>query len=234
MNINNAVLDIYTQKKRAKLLLLILAALIIGASFFYTNIIVNKFAKEEQKNVRLWAAAVHRKARLVKYTEFFFSKLQEQERKKVELLAEVYKQILNDNSVSDLTFYLDIIYNNNTIPVILTDEKGKILSTKNLDPGQDTLKYMTQKLKDEFSLYKPIEVPYTATRKNYLYYKDSKFFQELKEVLNDYISSFMEEVALNSSSVPVIITDSTKQHVIQFGNLDDIRMSDPAYVQKKL
>ncbi len=234
MNINNAVLDIYTQKKRAKLLLLILAALIVGASFFYTNIIVNKFAKEEQKNVRLWAAAVHRKARLVKYTEFFFSKLQEQERKKVELLAEVYKQILNDNSVSDLTFYLDIIYNNETIPVILTDEKGKILSTKNLDAGQDTLTYLTGKLKDDFMLYDPIEVPYTATRKNYLYYKDSKFFQELKEVLNDYISSFMEEVALNSSSVPVIITDSTKQHVIQFGNLDDIRMSDPAYVQSKL
>jgi len=57
---------------------------------------------------------------------------------------------------------------------------------------------------------------------------------ELKEVLNDYISSFMEEVALNSSSVPVIITDSTQKNVIQFGNLNDIRMSDPLYVQEKL
>ena len=53
-------------------------------------------------------------------------------------------------------------------------------------------------------------------------------------MLNDYISSFMEEVALNSSSVPVIITDSTQQNVIQFGNLNDIRMSDPLYVQEKL
>ncbi len=227
-------MDLYTQKKRAKLLLFILASLIIGASIFYTNVIVNKFAKEEQRNVRLWAAAVHRKARLVKYTEFFFSKLQEQERKKVELMARVYKQILNDDAVSDLTFYIDIIKENETIPVILTDENGKILSAKNLDAGLDTVTYLTGKLKDEFSLYDPIEVPYTATRKNYLYYKDSKFFQELKEVLNDYISSFMEEVALNSSSVPVIITDSTKKNVIQFGNLNDIRMSDPAYVQQKL
>ncbi|RLD35151.1 MAG: hypothetical protein DRI72_01105 [Bacteroidetes bacterium] len=234
LNLNYSALDLYTQKKRVKLLLFILAAIIIGASVFYTNIIVNKFAREEQKNVRLWAAAVHRKARLVKYTEFFFSKLQEQERNKVELLARVYEQVLKDDPVCDLTFYIDIIKENNTIPVILTDENGRILSTKNLDASLDTLTFLTGKIKDDFSLYDPIEVPYTPTRKNYLYYKDSKFFMELKEVLNDYISSFMEEVALNSSSVPVIITDSTKTNVVQFGNLNDIRMSDPAYVKEKL
>jgi len=227
-------LDLYTQKKRGKLLLFILAAIIIGVSIFYTNVIVNKFAKQEQKNVRLWASAVHRKARLVKYTEGFFSKLQEQERERVELLAEVYNQLLKDDTVSDLTFYLDIISNNNTIPVILTNEKGEILNTKNLEANDDTLSYLTGKLQDDFSLYDPIEVPYTKTRRNYLYYKDSKFFQELKEVLNNYISSFMEEVALNSSSVPVIITDSTRRNVIQFGNLNDIRMSDPVYVRQKL
>jgi signal transduction histidine kinase len=232
--INYVALDIYTQKKRAKILLFVLAAIIIGISIFYTNVLVNKFAKEEQKNVRLWAAAVHRKARLVKYTESFFSKLQEQERKRVELLAEVYNQILKDDTVSDLTFYLEIIAENTTIPVILTDNKGKILSTKNLEENQDTLTLLSGKLKEDFSLYDPIDVQYTRTRRNFLYYKDSKFFMELKEVLNDYISSFMEEVALNSSSVPVIITDSTQKNVIQFGNLNDIRMSDPVYVQEKL
>jgi len=149
-------LDLYTQKKRGKLLLFILAAIIIGVSIFYTNVIVNKFAKQEQKNVRLWASAVHRKARLVKYTEGFFSKLQEQERERVELLAEVYNQLLKDDTVSDLTFYLDIISNNNTIPVILTNEKGEILNTKNLEANDDTLSYLTRKLQDDFSLYDPI------------------------------------------------------------------------------
>ena len=52
--------------------------------------------------------------------------------------------------------------------------------------------------------------------------------------MNDYITSFMSEVALNSSSVPVIITDSTQQNVLQFGNLNDIRMSNPNYVKNKL
>lgn len=234
-------MDIYTQKKRSKILLFILALIIIVSSILYTNRLVNQFAAQERKNVQLWAAAVHRKASLVKYTEQFFSQLQGEERKRVELLAEVYKHLLSDQEGSDLTFYLDIIRNNNTIPVILTNDTGKILSQRNLEFPYDTAKMLKGNLLDEFSKYEPIEVPYSPStgpfspaKKNYLYYQDSRFFKELKEVLNDYISSFMSEVALNSSSVPVIITDSTKHNVIQFGNLSDIRMSDPAYVNMKL
>lgn len=227
-------MDIYTQKKRSKILLFILALVIIGSSIFYTNLLVNQFAKQERKNVQLWAAAVHRKASLVKYTEFFFSQLQEEERKRVELLAEVYKQLLSDKDDTDLTFYLDIISNNNTIPVIYTNDMGKIISAVNLDFSTDSIGVLSGTLLDDFSNYPPIEVPYAPTKKNYLYYQDSRFFKELKEVLNDYITSFMSEVALNSSSVPVIITDSTRKNVIQFGNLNDIRMSDPTYVTMKL
>ncbi len=227
-------MDLYTQKKRSKVLLFILALIIIGASIFYTNLLVNKFAKEERKNVRLWAAAVNRKANLVKYTESFFNQLKEEERAKVELLAKVYNEILSDRNEQDLTFYLEIISNNNTIPVIQTDGEGNILTIKNLDfQGESPLK-LDGSLLDEFSVYPPIEVVFSPGQKNYLYYQDSRFFKELKTVLNDYITSFMSEVALNSSSVPVIITDSTKKNVIQFGNLNDIRMSDANYVQQKL
>jgi signal transduction histidine kinase len=226
--------DLYTQKKRSKILLFILAIIIIGASIFYTNQLVNRFAKEERKNVRLWAAAVHRKAALVKYTEFFFNQLKEEERKRVELLAKVYNEILNDKKELNLTFYLEIISNNKTIPVIQTDEEGNILTKVNIEYPYDSLTKLQGSALNDFSFYEPIEVPFSPGQKNYIYYQDSKFFKELKQVLNDYITSFMEEVALNSSSVPVIITDSTRQNVIQFGNLSDIRMSDPAFVQRKL
>jgi len=227
-------LNIYTQKKRSKILLFIVAMIIIGASIYYTNYLVRQFAKQERNNVRLWAAAVQRKARLVKYTESFFRQLQQEERKRVELLAEVYKQILSNNSSQDLTFYLDIIANNKSIPVILTDENGKILNYVNLVLPSDTITYLKGDLLNDFSAYDPIDVPYAPNRKNYLYYQDSKFFTELKEVLNDYISAFISEVALNSSSVPVIITDSTRQNIIQFGNLNDVRMSNPDFVKMKL
>lgn len=229
-------MNLYTQKKRWKAVLVVLALMIIGGSVFYTQLLVTKFASEERKNVRLWAAAVHRKAELVRYTESFFGQLQNQERKRVELLADVYKIMLSDKPLNDEypTLLLEIIEQNKTIPIILTDARGKILDTRNLSPGQDTIKMLVGTLKEEFSAYKPIPVTLSAYEKQYLYYRDSHFFTELKKVLNDYISSFMSEVALNSSSVPVIITDSARKKVIQFGNLNDIRMTDPAYVQEKL
>ena len=116
----------------------------------------------------MWAAAVHRKARLVKYTEFFFSQLQDEERKRVELLAEVYKQLLSDTEDTDLTFYLDIIHNNKTIPIIYTNDTGKIISNVNIDYTLDSLMVLTGDLLEEFSKYEPIEVPYAPTKRNYL------------------------------------------------------------------
>jgi|TARA_Y100000031_G_C8237181_1_gene393856 signal transduction histidine kinase len=210
----------------------ILGIVIIGASLFYTNLIVRKFAAEERKNVRLWADAVQRKARLVRYTEFFFGQLQEQERKRVELLANVYKQLLDEDQ-SEFTFYLEIISDNNTIPIVLTDNKGWVIDSRNLDIEQDTMLRLSGKRKEEFTVYDPITVQ-LPSRKNYLYYKDSRFFSELRDVLNNYVASFMSEVALNSSSVPVIITDSTHNKVLMFGNLNDIKMADPYYVEDKL
>jgi len=226
--------DIYTKKKAWKIFLFIIGMILIAVSIFYTNRLVGKFASAERKNVRLWADAVHRKAELMQYTEKFFGQLQEQEQKKAELLAKVYNRLLSDNNSQDLTFYLNIIHDNKTIPVILTDAHGKILSSKNLKKGQDTFTFLTGKLKDEFSVYKPIEVEFVKGERNYLYYKNSNLFTQLKKVLNDYITIFMEEVALNSSSVPVIITDSTQSNILLYGNLNDVKMGDSLFAREKL
>ncbi len=226
-------MDIYTRKRRWKLGLSVLGLVIIGVSLFYTNLIVRKFAAEERKNVQLWADAVQRKARLVRYTESFFGQLQEQERKRVELLANVYKQLLDDNQL-EYSFYLEVISNNNTIPIILTDISGSIIDSRNLDFEVDTVEYLTGKIKEEFTNYEPITVQYLPNRKHYLYYKDSRFFTELRDVLSNYVASFMTEVALNSSSVPVIITDSSRTKVLMFGNINDVNMTDSAYVEAKL
>ncbi len=227
-------MDIYSQKKRWKLLLAVLAIIIIAASFFYTNLLVSKFAKQEMKNVQLFADAVHRKARLVRFTETLFRQLQQQENVKVEFLAKVHKYLLSDEVSGDLTFYLEIISNNKNIPIIHVDENGQIIEAVNTDALVGSNLFEDKNLLDDFSLYEPIEVKLDSHTKQYLYYKDSKIFSELKEVLNDYIDTFMSEVALNASNVPVIITDSSQSKVLQFGNLNDIKMSDPKYVQNKL
>lgn len=221
-------MDIYIQKRKWKWLLLAFAFLIIGASLWYTNILVEKIAKDERKKVETWAGAVQKKASLVRYTEEFFEKLKVEERKRVELWAEATKRLIEADNTEDLTFYSEIISGNTNIPVVLTDDEGKITAAKNVDFNSDSIKILDGKLKKEYTEYDPIVVTY-GTKKSYLYYKESKLFTGLRNVLDDLIKSFISEVVINSASVPVIITDSSKLKIIAFGNVDSLKISDKDY-----
>ena len=217
------------------MILFAVAIAIVAVSMWYSNILVRKVAIDEQKNVKIWADAIYRKTALVKYIEDFFHQIQQQDRKQVVLLAEAYKQLIKtENPDVDLTFYVDIIRSNNTIPLILTDEDGRIINAKNVDFDMDTVIFLSGNLLEDFSVYPPIEAKYFLHRKNYLYYKDSRLFNELRIVLDDLVRSFFSEVVINAASVPVIITDSTKKNVIDFGNLSPDRIMDPSYVEKTI
>jgi hypothetical protein len=233
-------LDIYIQKRKWKWLLIVFAFIIIGASLWYTSLLVDKIAKDERKKIETWADAVQKKASLVKYTEEFFEKIKIEERKRVELWAEATKRLIEADNTEDITFYSEIISGNTNIPVILTDEKGIITTTKNLEFTTDSIanidsiktlkgKPFAGKLKKEYSEYNPIVVIF-GSKQGYLYYKESKLFTGLRDVLNDLIKSFISEVVINSASVPVIITDSTKSNLIAFGNMDSAKLKDKAYI----
>jgi len=219
-------LNIYSKKQRWKLLLAGAAILIIVASLWYTNILVKKIATEERKKVKLWAEAIQNKASLVNYTGGLFQKISAEERNKIELWAEANKRIATSDNRNDLTFYLNILERNTTIPVIIIDENGNITNSRNFDfkEGIDT----TQFLKNQLLLMKksdndPIDLVYHIsgyTLRQKLYYKDSKIFSELRNVLDDLIQSFISEIVINSASVPVIYTDSSQTNIIEYGNLE--------------
>lgn len=228
-------LNIYAKKRQWKLFLFALAVAIVAGSMYYTSIIVRKVAEQEQMNVKIWADAIYRKTELVKYIEQFFQQIREEDRKRVTLLAEAYKQLIrSDDPNIDLTFYVDIIRSNNTIPVILTDEDGRIINTKNVEFDKDTVTFLSGKLLDEYSVYPPIPARYFQNKKNYLYYKDSKLYSELHDVLNSLVRDFFSEVVINAASVPVIITDSTKKKVIDFGNIEPDKIMDPVFVEQTI
>ncbi len=211
------------------------AIAIVAASMWYTNIIVKKVAMDEKRNIRIWADAIHRKTALVKYIEKFFQQIREQDRTRVELLAEAYKQLIKtDNPDADLTFYVDIIRSNNTIPVVLTDQDGRIINAKNVNFNKDSVVFLRGELLKEFSVYPPIEARYYQNRKNFLFYKDSRLMTDLRNVLDDLIRSFFSEIVINAASVPVIITDSTKKKVIDFGNIEPDKIMDPEFVERTI
>lgn len=226
-------MSIYSQKQTWKLWLFSAAIIIVSLSLWYTNTLVSKMADDERKKVKLWADAIQKKVNLVKYTNELFDKIKIEERKKVELWAEATRQLSQD--LSDYGFVLKVVSDNTTVPVILVDSHGNPITSRNLDPTKENDKtYLKLQMQAMRALKDPIEISIYKGQKNYLYYKDSKLFSELKIVLDDLIKSFISEVAVNSASVPVIYTDSTKLNVIAYGNIDSAKISDTNFVKSTL
>ncbi len=228
-----SIFDFYSKKHRWKWLLFFTFVAIVTISLWYTNTIVSKIARDEKKNVTLWADAINRRAELVNYTEQFFLRIQEEERRRVELLAEATKRAVEAETNEELTFYSNIIQNNKTIPVVQTNRQHKILGARNVEFNPDTVAFLRGELLKEFSVYDPVTVDAGGTI-NYLYYKESKVYTELRDYLDELIRDFFSETVINSASVPVIITDSSMNKIIAQGNIPYEKTSDSIYMHKMI
>jgi len=108
-------------------------------------------------------------------------KLTLEERKKVELWAKAMKylssqQVTND----DYTFALEVIQNNETVPVILTDKNENIITSINIDENRtDDDDYMQRQLRKMKSENPPIVVYLMDGDKNYIFYRDSTLLTQL-------------------------------------------------------
>lgn len=200
----------------------------------YSNWLVSKMSEDEKQKIEIWADAIQQKALLVNYTNVYFDKVIAEEKRRAQLLAKAYNKLLAAPAEEDLTFYLEIISNNKTIPCIITDETGKINGAVNVDFKVDTVSYLTGKLKDDFSVYKPIAVNYYKNKWMYLYYKESNLYMDLHKMLTNLIKSFFNEVVDNSASVPVIVADSSKTNIIAYGNIDTNRLFDEQFIQSTI
>ncbi|MFK7899511.1 MAG: histidine kinase dimerization/phospho-acceptor domain-containing protein, partial [Cyclobacteriaceae bacterium] len=213
----------YLNKRTWKVLLVLFALIIVVTSFWYTNRIIHKIEKEERKEIELWATAIERRAELIKYTNELFQKLQNEERKKSELWAKgIEKLIDTKNSPQDIGFIFDVVQNNETVPVILTNEYDSILAVRNFAESIDLVKELL-KVK---STREPLTIKISESKNNYVYYQDSRLFTDLRSVMNDIIESFLSENIIQSSSSEVIITDSTFSTVIKYGNIDTTIIGD--------
>lgn len=226
-------MDVYSSKSNLKLILLLLGSFIGIATVLYTSHIANKMAAEEQYKARLWAEAIERKARLVRYTKDLFAKLAEDERKKVSIYAKSTEFVLTIENNDLLTFFNDIITSNDDIPAILVDGEGNIIGSRNIEiPASKKFSDLPAAMRREFSVYPPIVVNYKISR-NYIYYKDSNLFAKLKLTLNDLVETFITEVVVNTASAPVILTDE-KMKVLAFGNIDSAKMKSTQQVVRTL
>ncbi|MBK8340788.1 MAG: HAMP domain-containing histidine kinase [Flavobacteriales bacterium] len=228
-------MDLYSRKQRWKLVLALVALLMVVASLWYSNRIVDEVRQEERRKVRLWADAVQNRAGLVNYTEKLFDRLREEERKKVQLWAEAMLRLVGSSDASDLSFYLKVVSDNTTVPVIITDAKGDVKFHRNLEETitKDSL-LLRAELDSMAKLRPPLEIAVYGDQKQFLYYKDSKVFSELQEVMEGIIRSFISETVMSTAAVPVIYTDSTRTHIIEHGNIDAETVADSTAMQARI
>jgi hypothetical protein len=171
---------------------------------------------------------------MMKSTEEFFNKVSEQEQLRVELLANAYRRIMDISSNENTATYVDIIRNNISIPLVLTDGKGNIISSNNLPPDQQEKTVFDAEMKRAYSKFPPIKISPGYGIEQYLYYNESQIYTDLKTVLEDMTDHFMEEITLNSMGVPVIVTNEDQTQILSFGNLDSLMMRDTNYVKQQI
>jgi signal transduction histidine kinase len=144
-------LDIYLKKRRWKIILFFFAVMIGMASLLYTHWLTDKLSREERKKVELWAEAT--------------------------------KRLASENLIPDQDISLiEMISNqNNSIPLIVTNEKDSVLIFANI-PFQPNRR--EEILKKEFRKMKlqnpPIEIFISNDLKQFLYYRESYLLRNLR------------------------------------------------------
>lgn len=210
-------MNLYSNKQRWKLLLLLLAIVMVAASLLFSNEIVKRVSHKERSRIVQWADAIKKKASLVNLTNKTFAQLRDREREKVKLWAKATSEL--GKPQEDYTFFIEIIQQNTSVPVVLTDEKGKVISFNNFDFPEE---YSKERQKDSaqsaiktwVKKHDPIEIEYFEGKMHKVYYRDSKKLFELEYKRDSLIKSFNNELINNDYLAPVIFIQSESREIL--------------------
>ena len=111
----------------------------------------------------------------------FFQIFKNEERAKMEFWASAQKTLANANEYTDVDLPLQIIQNNTTIPMIVTDSKDSIINNENID---EAIANDTVALKKYFNSIKndnqPIKMQLSEKSYQLVYYGNSPLLNKLK------------------------------------------------------
>jgi hypothetical protein len=151
--------NFYQNNSQLKWVVLVVSALISIGSIYYTNRLVEQLKLRERQQVQLYAKAI-------------------------EYTANEEETYTNVNFVAQ-----EILFQNNSIPIIQADQNRKVLAFRNLDvPSGNTeerARFLEKEIKAMSNTYDPIEVmlrdPVTGEvfGTQYIYYKNSFLLTQL-------------------------------------------------------
>ena len=143
---------------------------------------VDIYKKKQHWKLLLFLVAIIIGAGSLSYTNRLVKALSSQERRKVELWAEATKVLNNAETEStDLSFPLSVILNNTTVPVILTDSSGHVVTYKNIDSTRvSRTNYLERQIRLMREANDSIIIDLTEGDKNYIFYGNSILLNRLK------------------------------------------------------
>ncbi|MBE6325080.1 MAG: HAMP domain-containing histidine kinase [Bacteroidales bacterium] len=97
------------------------------------------------------------------------ARLRSEEQKRMEIWAEATRRLITAQPNEELDFYLNIIENNTTIPVYMTNADGECILSRNVPEGAD-IQRKADKLRES---QEPIEVRVGRGVVQYIYYEES-------------------------------------------------------------
>lgn len=227
-------MNLYSNKQKWKIFLLAILLVLIGTSVFFSNQIVEKVRLRERERARIWADAIKKKAELVQLTNQSFNALKQKEASEMDLWMDATISISRQSTLNqsgDFELPLKIISRNKSIPVIVTDQFGKVASSINLPFSVQTLKQQFPKLsaKEVQRVYNDslqsmshhwkamghsftVEI-YAQMFMTYSY--GNSYNIEFLEYLRDsLITAFNRELILNKNLVPILLIDKKADTVI--------------------
>ena len=194
--------------------------------------VASQVRESEEAKIRLWANAIAQRNQLSSATQQFFQQATLDEHRKMQLYTDILQSFNDPDQSVDLRFslaYVNYIVDSAKTPIIITTSNDSIITVPKELVGQK----LEGRLMEEYSQNPPFQyriwgMPMT------LYYKESQYYTQLRQVLMGFTRSFLADITNNSVFVPVIIADSSRTHALALGNIDSAEVNNPAKLLTRL
>ena len=208
-------------KGRLKLIILTLTIGLALLALWQVQRVAKQVRESEEAKVRLWASAIGQRNQMAAATAHFFQQATLDEHRKMQLYTDILQSFNDPDLSTDLKFslaYVNYIVDSSHTPIIIAKARDSIITVPQELAGQK----LEGELLEEYSQNPPFRyriwgMPMT------LYYKESEYYTQLREVLAGFTMSFLADITQNSVLVPVVIVDSSRSTVLAHGNIDGER-----------
>ena len=115
------------------------------------------------------------------FTNSLSRKLATEEKKKIEIWADATRQLILADENTNVDFLLNIIEDNTTIPVIMTDDHDRMLQHRNIKtPSKNEAQFFERKIADLKENRPSIVIKLDENNKQYIYYDESLLLKQLQ------------------------------------------------------